>query len=197
MTQPTQQHDWGSISGTEPPERSATARLPAPAHGSYDIGLLILRLVVGGIFAAHGAQKVFGVLGGLGLDETTRVVSGMGFVEHGSTLAWGLGIGQLVLGIFLVVGLMTPITAAGLLAVKIVAVALTWGSVPLFAAEGANSLELNLLLGGGAAALLFAGAGRVALDSGRTWQRRPLPYAWLSLIIGVAVALVVLLVLRR
>ncbi|MBW0105696.1 DoxX family protein [Pseudonocardia sp. KRD291] len=197
MTQPTQQYDWGSIGGNEPPERTATARLPVPAHGSYDIGLLILRLVVGGIFAAHGAQKVFGVLGGLGLDETTRVVSGLGFVAHGSTLAWGLGIGQLVLGIFLVVGLMTPITAAGLLATKIVAAAVSWGSVPLFSADGPNSLELNLLLGGGAAALLFAGAGRVALDSGRTWQRRPLPYAWLSLIIGVAVALVVLLLLRR
>ena len=118
-------------------------------------------------------------------------------VQTPARIAWGLGIGQLVLGIFLVGGLMTPITAAGLLAVKIVAVGVTWGTVPLFAADGANSLELNLLLGGGAAALLFAGAGRVALDSGRTWQRRPLPYAWLSLIIGIAVALVVLLVLRR
>lgn len=197
MTRPTQQYDWGSIGGTEPPERTGAARLPVPAHGSYDIGLLVLRLVVGGLFAAHGAQKVFGVLGGLGLPETTRVVSGLGFLAHGSTLSWGLGIGQLVLGIFLVVGLMTPITAAGLLATKIVAVVVTWGSVPLFAADGANSLELNLLLGGGAAALLFAGAGRVALDSGRTWQRRPLPYAWLSLIIGVGVALAVLVFLRR
>lgn len=197
MIRPTQQYDWGSIGGTEPPERTDTARLPAPAHGSYDIGLLVLRLVVGGIFAAHGVQKVFGLLGGLGLDRTTRVVADLGFVAHGSTLAWGLGIGQLVLGIFLVVGLMTPITAAGLLATKIVAVAVTWGSVPLFAADGPNSLELNLLLGGGAAALLFAGAGRAALDSGRTWQRRPLPYAWLSLIIGVGVAVAVLALLRR
>lgn len=196
MTQPTQRYDWGSIDGTEPPERD-TSRLPVPAHGSYDIGLLVLRLVVGGIFALHGAQKVFGAFGGLGLSETTRVVSGLGFVEHGSALAWGLGVGQLLLGILLVVGLLTPITAAGLLATKIVAIAVTWGTVPLFASAGPNAVELHLLLGGGAAALLFAGAGRVALDSGRTWQRRPLPYAWLSLIIGVGVALLVLLVLRR
>lgn len=195
MTQPTQRYDWGTI--TEPPEQTSPARRPVPAHGSYDIGLLLLRLVVGGLFAAHGAQKVFGVLGGLGLPETTRIVSGLGFVAHGSTLAWALGIGELVLGIFLVVGLLTPIAAAGLLAVKIVAVAVTWGTVPLFASAGANAVELHVLLGGGAAALLFAGAGRVALDSGRTWQRRPLPYAWLSLIVGVGVALVVLLVLRR
>lgn len=197
MTRPTRQYDRGSTGGTEPPETTSGRRLPAPAHGSYDIGLLVLRLVVGGTFTAHGAQKVFGALGGLGLSETTRLVSRLGFTAHGSTLAWALGIGELVLGIFVVVGLLTPISAAGLLAVKIVAVAVTWGSVPLFASDGANSLELHVLLGGGAAALLFAGAGRIALDAGRTWQRRPLPWAWLSLIVGVGVALAVLLLLRR
>ena len=197
MTQPTQNYDWGTIGGTEPPESTRPQRLPVPAHGASDIGLLVLRIVVGGLFAVHGAQKVFGTLGGLGLAETGRIVSGLGFLAHGSTLAWGLGIGELVLGIFLVVGLLTPITAAGLLAVKIVAVAVSWGGVPLLASQGTNSLELHVLLGGGALALLFAGAGRVALDAGRTWQRRPLPYAWLSLVIGVGVAALVLFVLRR
>jgi putative oxidoreductase len=41
-----------------------------------DIALLILRLVLGGIFVAHGAQKLFGSLGGPGLKGTA------GFFEH-------------------------------------------------------------------------------------------------------------------
>ena len=54
--------------------------------------------------------------------------------------------------------------------------------MPLYAAAAPDALEPDILFGAGAAALLFTGAGRIALDNGRTWQRRPLPYAWLCLI---------------
>jgi putative oxidoreductase len=102
--------------------------------------------------------------------------------------------------VLLVLGLLTPFAAAGLLASKAVAVVVALVpalSVPLFASDGVNSLELDLLLGAGAAALVFAGAGRIALDAGRTYQRRPLPWSVLSLLVAVAVALLVLFVLRR
>ncbi|MDQ4119199.1 MAG: DoxX family protein [Actinomycetota bacterium] len=197
MSGPTQQYDWGSAGGTEPPERTRTERLPVPAHISSDIGLLLLRLVVGGLFAAHGAQKVFGVLGGLGAGGTDGALTALGFGTFASPLAWALGVGELVFGGLVVLGLFTPFAASGLLSVKIVAVTVYWGAVPLFAADGPNALELHVLLGGGAAALVFTGAGRIALDAGRTWQRRPLPYAWLSVILSVGVALLVLFVLRR
>lgn len=196
MSGPTQQHDWGSVGGTETPNRTRPERLPVPAHLSSDIGLLLLRLVIGGVFAAHGAQKVFGVLGGLGPAGTDGALAALGFGGFASALAWALGVGELLFGALVVLGLFTPIAAAALLSVKIVAVGVSWGVAPLFAAEGPNSLELHLLLGGGAAALVFTGAGRIALEAGRTWQRRPLPYACLSLIIGVGVALLVLFVLR-
>lgn len=192
MTGPTQQYDWGS---TDTP-KTRPERLPVPAHISSDIGLLLLRLVVGGLFAAHGAQKVFGVLGGLGPQGTAGALSAAGFDAFASPLAWVLGVVELGFGALLVLGLFTPLAAAALLSVKAVAVAVSWGTVPLFAADGPNSLELHVLLGGGAAALVFAGAGRIALDAGRTWQRRPLPYAWLSVIVAAGVALLVLYVLR-
>lgn len=203
MTGPTQHYDWGSLSGDEPPEHTTSAqRLPVPAHVSSDIGLLVLRVVLGGVFAAHGAQKVFGLLGGLGPAGTATALEGLGFTAFALPLAWVLGVGQLVLGALLVLGLLTPFAAAGLLATKIVAIALSLGpagqpAAPLFAAEGPNSLELHVLLAGGVAALVFAGAGRIALDVGRTYQRRPLPWALLALVLGVAAALLVLLVLRR
>lgn len=192
----TQQYDWGSLSGNEPPEKTRPERLPVPAHLSSDIGLLLLRLVVGGVFAAHGAQKVLGALGGLGPQGTAGALAAAGFETFASPLAWVLGVGELLFGALVVLGLFTPLAAAALLAVKAVAVTVSWGAVPLFAADGPNSLELHVLLGGGAAALVFAGAGRIALEAGRTWQRRPLPYAVLSLVVAAGVALLTIYVLR-
>lgn len=203
MSGPTQQYDWDSASGAEPAERDDRPdRVPLPAHAASDVGLLVLRLVTGGVFAAHGAQKVLGLLGGLGPEGTADALSGLGFTSFATPLAWVLGGGQLALGALLVLGLLTPFAASGLLATKVVAIALSLDPsgqplTPLFAADGPNPLELHVLLAGAAATLVFTGAGRVALDVGRTYQRRPLPWAALALAVGVAAALVVLLVLRR
>jgi putative oxidoreductase len=196
MTEPTRQFDLGTLGGSQPPEERPDRR-PVSWTGGADLGMLLLRLGVGGLFFAHGMQKVFGMWGGLGLSATTDIVSAHGFTSQASTLAWLLGGGELILGAMIVLGLLTPFAAAGLLAIKIVAVVVKWGTVPFYAAAAPNALELDVLLGLGAAALLFTGAGRIALDRGRTWQRRPLPWASLCLIIGVGVALAVLLGLRR
>jgi putative oxidoreductase len=182
--------------GVEPAASAGPQRRPVAWHGGADIGLLLLRFAVGGLFFAHGAQKVFGLWGGLGLERTADNLAGYGFVAQASTLAWVTGIAELVLGAFVVLGVLTPLAAAGLLAIKIAAVAVKWG-VPFYASASTHSLELDVLLGLGAAALVFTGAGRIALDRDRTWQRRPLPYAWLSLALGIGAALVVLLVLRN
>jgi putative oxidoreductase len=64
-----------------------------------DIGILVLRLVIGLYVAAHGAQKLFGWFGGPGLRKTTGLMSDrMGFrpalvwvtVLAGSELIGGL-----------------------------------------------------------------------------------------------------------
>jgi putative oxidoreductase len=194
MSEPTRQFDIGSLGGTQPPAASKESRRPVAWNSGADLGMLLLRLGIGGLFLAHGVQKVFGLWGGRGLAETTRILADYGFTQA-STLSWALGFGELILGALLVLGLFTPLAAAGLLAVKACAIAVKWGG-PFFAAEGVDALELDVALAAGAAALLFVGAGRIALDSGRTWQRRPLPWALLCLLVGAAVAVGVLFGLR-
>jgi putative oxidoreductase len=200
-TDQTRPFDIGTLGGAEPPvaasRRDKSDRRPVAWNGGADVGLLILRFAVGGLFFAHGAQKVFGLWGGQGIARTTENLAAHGFAGLASSLAWALGVVELVAGAFVVLGLLTPLAAAGLLAVKLVAVAVKWGTVPLYAALSPDALEVDVLLGAGAATLLFTGAGRIALDNGRTWQRRPLPYAWLCLIISLAVAAVVYFVLRK
>lgn len=205
MSDLTRPFDLGSLGGTEPPLRPASRtqprseRRPVASNGSADIGLLLLRVLIGGLFFVHGAQKVFGVLGGQGLGTTATNLSDYGFAGMAGLLAAVLGWTELIAGGLLVLGLLTPVATAALLSISIVAVASKWvtGPIDIVATAGAESLEPDLLLGGGALALLFTGAGRAALDYGRAWQRRPLPYAWLFLIVSVGVAAAVFFLLRR
>lgn len=193
----TRSFDIGRLGGTEPPTYpTKTGRRPVAWNSGADVGMLLLRFAVGGLFFAHGAQKVFGLWGGLGIGRTTDNLVDYGFAAQAGTLAWTLGVVELVAGAFVVLGLLTPLAAAALLSIKIAAVTVKWG-VPFYAAAAPDALELDVLLGVGAATLVFTGAGRISLDNGRTWQRRPLPYAILCVGLAVGAALIVLLTFRR
>jgi len=75
------------------------------------VGLLILRLVVGLSLAAHGAQKLFGWFGGYGLTGTGRFLEQLGF-RPGRLHAAQAGLAELLGGLFLSAGLLTPAAAA-------------------------------------------------------------------------------------
>src|SRR6185436_19458601 len=105
---------------TEPLDRPKRRELAW--NGGTDLGLVLLRFAVGGLFFAHGAQKVFGLWGGQGISRTTENLAGYGFVGQAGSLSWALGVVELAAGAFVVLGLLTPLAAAGLLAIKIVAV---------------------------------------------------------------------------
>src|SRR5437016_14096783 len=71
-----------------------------------DVGLLILRLVVGLTLAAHGAQKLFGAFGGHGVAGTAGFLENLGFrpgTRH-ARLAGGTEFGG---GLLLALGLLT------------------------------------------------------------------------------------------
>src|SRR3712207_287134 len=65
-----------------------------------DTGLLIARLVFGMVMAAHGAQKLFGWFGGVGLAKTGSLFDSLGF-RPGRLLAAAAGTGETVSGVLL------------------------------------------------------------------------------------------------
>lgn len=125
-----------------------------------DVGLLILRLGVGGLLFAHGTQKLFGWFGGDGLEATGRGMEQMGFTP-GRCAALAAGLGEAGGGTLLALGLATP--AAGAAAAGTMTTA---ASVHLpngfFAASG--GLEFPTLVGTAASAIAVAGPGRYSLD---------------------------------
>ena len=165
-------------------------------HRGADVGLLLLRFAVGGVFFAHGMQKVFGLWGGPGIGGFAAFLQQSGF-RNANVLAWVTALTELIGGAGVVLGLFTPLAATGLLALMINAVLLKAGNGFFIAGPpGAAAVELDVVLGLAAAAIVLTGAGRIALDNGRTWNRRPAQWGVLCLIVGVAAALVVFFLLR-
>ena len=179
---------------TEPLDRPRRRELTW--NGGTDLGLVLLRFVVGGVFFAHGAQKVFGLWGGQGIGAFVTMLDGFGFRSSG-VLAWVVAAGELLGGAAVVLGVFTPLAAAGLLAIALNAVLLNaHNGFFISGPPGAASVELEVVLGVAAAALVLTGPGRIALDNGRTWQRRPAPWGVLCLVLGVAAGLLVFFLLR-
>ena len=86
---------------------------------SADIALLVLRLVIGGLLAAHGAQKLFGWFGGFGLRATGGYLADLGF-RPGVLFATLAGLAEAAGGLLLVLGLLTPLAGALLMGVLVV-----------------------------------------------------------------------------
>lgn len=183
--------DTGTGAGSTRPQRR-----PLTWNSGTDVGLLLLRFGVGGVLFAHGAQKVFGLWGGPGITEFARSLAALGY-QQATTLSWVTGVGELVLGACVVLGVLTPLAAAGLLAIMINAVLVKVGNGFFVTGHaGGNAVELSLVLGLGSACLVFTGPGRIALDNGRTWHRRPGSWGVLALVLGIAVAVLVFVLLR-
>lgn len=132
-----------------------------------ETGLLILRIVLGGTMAAHGAQKMFGWFEGPGLQGVSGWLASMG-LRPAKAQATTVGLAELGGGILLLLGLLTPLAAAAVAGVMFVAIATVHWSNGFFNTEG--GFEFNLLITASALALAFTGPGRISLDRALGWD---------------------------
>jgi putative oxidoreductase len=130
------------------------------------VGLLLLRVVIGGTVALHGAQKVFGSFGGPGLEGTHGMVQGMG-LRPARPLALLLALSELVGGTLLVLGFLTPLAAAAVGGVMLSASRLVHWPNGFWAQAG--GYELPFALGAAAVAVAFTGPGRFSVDRALGW----------------------------
>lgn len=127
-----------------------------------DLGLLIIRLVIGVLFIGHGAQKLFGWYGGHGLKGTGGWFESIG-MKPGVTMALVAGLSELVGGILFTLGLLTPLAAILIAATMFMAIVKVHGQNGLWATS--NGYEYNLTLLAVAIGVALIGPGQYAVDA--------------------------------
>lgn len=131
-----------------------------------DYGLTVLRLVLGAVFFAHGAQKVLGWWGGYGFTGT------MGFFTQSmgipAPLAFLAIMAEFLGGLGLIAGALSRVAAFGILANMVVAIATAHWPFGFFmnwyGSQKGEGFEYHLLAIGMAAAIILGGSGAASLD---------------------------------
>ena len=145
-------------------------------------GILFLRVIVGGVFFAHGTQKLFGWWGGHGPRGTAGFFGALGFRKP-LVMALVAGVSETA-GVLFALGLLTPFGALAMASVMVVAV----GSVHLkngfWVANG--GFEYNLTLWAAAIAVAASGPGRFSLDRVIAWDGRLSGLWWGVGVLGVS-----------
>jgi putative oxidoreductase len=126
-----------------------------------ELGLLVLRIVVGALFIGHGSQKLFGWFGGSGPHATGGFFESLG-LRPGRRLALAAGLAEMAGGLLFALGLLTPLAAALLIAVMSSAIATVHWPNGIWVSEG--GFEYNLVLIAVAFSVTSIGAGRWSLD---------------------------------
>ncbi|WP_391091635.1 DoxX family membrane protein [Vibrio sp. NH-UV-68] len=126
------------------------------------IAALVLRVPVGVILAAHGAQKLFGWFGGYGLEGTGQWLASIG-MEPGYLMALLAGSAEFFGGVALVLGLLTRPAAAVSAFTMLVAIFSVHISHGLFLSN--NGYEYALALFAATLALSIQGSGSFAIDN--------------------------------
>ncbi|CCN33764.1 putative DoxX family protein [Vibrio nigripulchritudo SO65] len=122
---------------------------------------LALRIPVGIILMAHGAQKLFGWFGGYGLEGTGQWMASIGLAP-GVLMAFLAGSAEFFGGLFLILGLLTRPAAIVTAFTMIVAIFSVHFENGLFLSN--NGYEFGLALLAASVSLAISGSGKLALD---------------------------------
>ena len=152
---------------------------------AYDVGLLILRVVLGLTMAAHGYNKFFGggrIPGTAGWFESIGMKPGTFHARVAATTEISAGLG-------LALGLLTPIPAAGFVSLMLVAAWTVHRANGFFIVK--EGWEYNLVLATAAVAVATLGAGKLSLDYAlfRNSGLYDFLHGWWGLLISLALGL--------
>ncbi len=156
-------------------------------RGTTDLGLLLQRLALGAMLIIHSVGTFFRLGGNEGISGLEAAYADY---PYGSGLAVVVPTLELAAGVFLVLGLLTPIAA-------LVAIAVT-GFMALHAfytqTEGFDVFAWTpetwapVMLLAASLVVQFAGPGRYGVDASRGWAKRPLVSSWICALLGLAAA---------
>ncbi|WP_426567406.1 DoxX family protein [Streptomyces canus] len=172
--------------------RSSADHRARPAPGvvsAADVGILLLRLAVGVTLAGHGAQKLFGWFDGPGLDATGKGFADLGY-EPGVFFAGLAGVSEVLGGLGLAVGLLTPLAAAATVGVMINAMSVA-PNIALWSAEG-PAFAYPMVFAVAALTIAAVGPGRLSLDVFFPWRDGGWLSAAVALVVGVVGGVVIL-----
>jgi putative oxidoreductase len=146
------------------------------------LGLLVIRLALGGMLAIHGLNKVFG---GGGLTGTARWFEGLG-LRPGWLHARLAAFSEIGAGVLMACGLVFPLAGAAFIGLMTVAAITDHKGKGFFVFKG--GWEYVALIGVVAAGLVSIGPGRFSLDAAFGWHLRGLGWAGLAIVVGVVAA---------
>ncbi|MCE9533778.1 MAG: DoxX family protein [Planctomycetes bacterium] len=119
---------------------------------AVDFSLLVVRIVSGAVFIAHGSQKLFGAFGGPGLASTVEKMGPIGYL---------VTVGEFFGGIGLILGFLCRFSAAANIVIMLGAIGMVHAKNGFFLSQG--GFEYNLALIGLLVPILIAGPGKYAI----------------------------------
>ena len=127
---------------------------------------LVARVFLGIVILPHGLQKLLGMFGGYGFSASVEFFSGMGIPSAiGALIVLGESFGAL----FLILGLLSRISAAGIGIIMLGAILTVHGQngffMNWFGTQAGEGYEYHLLALGLSASLVISGGGMLSLDS--------------------------------
>ena len=170
------------------PDESFGQEEPDTKRGTMDLGLFLIRIFFGAALILHSVSVFFRLGNGGGISGLEEQFSGY---DLAGVLAVAVPGVELAAGILLVLGLVTPLAAA-LATVATAFLALhqiNISDTPVNPVQWSDGVRFGALMTVIAVGLQLTGPGRVSLDFGRSWARRPLWSSIVFALIGIGCAI--------
>lgn len=133
---------------------------------SNDLGALIARVFLGVVILPHGLQKLLGMFGGYGFSATVEYFASTGIPSLVGVL---IVLGESFGALFLILGLISRLSAAGIAIIMLGAIIMVHGQhgffMNWFGTQASEGFEYHLLALGLCLVVLLNGGGKWALDS--------------------------------